>query len=257
MFNRTTGVAAACVVLLAAACSGSQTKGAPGSTASTPPGTGSVSGQARLQSLKPSGREYEAALAAARREIAREAASVTSASFRVVDGTVHDSKCVSGRLLKIKLIGTFPHVVTSGYPVSPGTSPEPDFTVHAVVMTADAATSHVCVRGVQTGEVVPDPGARILNLHDSGDGSTAGTVASPCSHGFALSLVSDRGGQPNPLAAGYWFLKHGGVGPLPQKGWRVIERSKNAAMLASGGSRLHTLRGPDATWQVDSGNVCP
>ena len=41
---------------------------------------------------------------------------------------------------------------------------------------------------------------------------TAATARSACASGsaLALSLVSDRGGQPAPVAAAAWFARHGG-----------------------------------------------
>jgi hypothetical protein len=48
--------------------------------------------------------------------------------------------------------------------------------------------------------------------------ATAATARPACASGsaFALSLVSDRGGQPNPVAAAAWFARHGAwPGPLP------------------------------------------
>ncbi len=76
-------------------------------------------------------------------------------------------------------------------------------------------------------------------------------------HGFALSLASDRGGQPSPLSAARWFVVHGGVDEhLPRSGWREDGRDATGAILRSDGSTLHALQGSDKTWQVDSGNRC-
>ena len=49
---------------------------------------------------------------------------------------------------------------------------------------------------------------------------TAATARSACASGsaFALSLVSDRGGQPTPVAAAAWFARHGGVTGVPGRG---------------------------------------
>jgi hypothetical protein len=88
-------------------------------------------------------------------------ADITSASFVVRNGTVPRSNvgmpCTSGMLMDLKLIGHFPHYVTTGHPVAPGE--HEDFTVTAVILTADPATGEVCRRGVQTGDVEPEPGA--------------------------------------------------------------------------------------------------
>ena len=113
--------------------------------------------------------EYAFARDLARQEIRRqEDATVTSATVTVSRGKVTDSNigysCRSGRLLHIKLIGNFPHIVISPLDsAKPGTAP-PDPTVHAVVLTADANTGRPCLSGVQTGDVAPDPGAISLPL---------------------------------------------------------------------------------------------
>jgi hypothetical protein len=81
---------------------------------------------------------------------------------------------------------------------------------------------------------------------------------SSCATGsaFELSLVSDRGGQPTPAAAAAWFARHGGVPGIPDAGWRVVSRAARDATLRSGPVTLHAARGPDRTWQVDSGQRC-
>ena len=73
---------------------------------------------------------------------------------------------MSGREPQIKLIGDFPHAVTTGHPVKPG-SPTPDFTVRAMIITADAESGRACLIGVQTaenGEPKPLPGSTILSV---------------------------------------------------------------------------------------------
>jgi hypothetical protein len=113
--------------------------------------------------------EYAFARDLARQEIRRqEDATVASATVTVSRGKVTDSNldysCTSGRLLHIKLIGSFPHIVISPLDsAKPGTAP-PAPTVDAVVLTADAHTGRPCLSGVQTGEVAPDPGAISLLL---------------------------------------------------------------------------------------------
>jgi len=84
-------------------------------------------------------------------------------------------------------------------------------------------------------------------------------AASSCANGsgFALSLVSDRGGQPTPAAAAAWFARHGGLTGIPAEGWRQVSRSGSGATVESGSVTLHVIQGPDRTWQVDSGNRCP
>jgi hypothetical protein len=99
--------------------------------------------------------EVAKAEAVAREVIADQGASVSSASVIARPGKVKDSNtghpCTSGREPQIKLIGRFPHTVTTGHPVPPG-SPVPDFTVRAVIITADAESGRACLIGVQTGE---------------------------------------------------------------------------------------------------------
>lgn len=88
--------------------------------------------------------------------------------------------------------------------------------------------------------------------------SATSEAATSCSSGsgFALSLVSDRGGQATPIAAAYWFARHGGVPGIPKTGWHQSSRAGETAEVASGGVRLHVIEGPDHTWQVDSGESC-
>src|SRR5690349_7087846 len=86
----------------------------------------------------------------------------------------------------------------------------------------------------------------------------AATARSGCASGsaFALSLVSDRGGQPTPVAAAAWFARHGGVAGVPDRGWREAGRHGRGATVRSGPVTLHVVQGPDRTWQVDSGSWC-
>ncbi|MGI8523458.1 MAG: hypothetical protein ACR2K3_09150 [Nocardioides sp.] len=115
-----------------------------------------------------SGQEIARATAIARAEATREDAHVTSATVTAGRGVVvRDNNtghsCRSGRVLHIKLIGNFPHIVTTGHAVEPG-QPMPDFTVHAVGLTADPVTGQTCLIGVQTGHPRPATGAVILDL---------------------------------------------------------------------------------------------
>src|SRR5262245_28253093 len=87
----------------------------------------------------------------------------------------------------------------------------------------------------------------------------AAATASPgCASGSAsaLSLVSDRGGQPSPVAAAAWFARHGGVAGVPGRGWRQASRHGLGATVRSGLVTLHVVQGPDRTWQVDGGSWC-
>ena len=86
--------------------------------------------------------------------------------------------------------------------------------------------------------------------------ATPARSACPSGSAFALSLVSDRGGQPAPIAAAAWFARHGGVAGVPARGWRVAGRHGRGATVRSGPVTLHVVQGPDGTWQVDSGSWC-
>ena len=147
-------LAAVALLPLLAACSAAQ------SPHTTPEGAGSSLSQD----------EVAKAEAVARDVIADQGASVTSASVIARPGTVKDSNtghpCTSGSELQIKLIGDFPHTVTTGHPVKPG-SPPPDFTVRAMIIAADAESGRACLIGVQTaenGEPKPLPGSTILSV---------------------------------------------------------------------------------------------
>lgn len=99
--------------------------------------------------------EIAKAEAVARQAIADQGATVSGAYVMERSGKIRDSntghRCTSGHELQIKLIGKFPHTVTTGHPVLPG-SPTPDFTVRAMIITADAESGLACLIGVQTGE---------------------------------------------------------------------------------------------------------
>jgi hypothetical protein len=83
----------------------------------------------------------------------------------------------------------------------------------------------------------------------------AAAAPSTCPSTFALSLVSDRGGQATPVAAAAWFARHGAVS-VPVAGWHEVSHSNGAAVVASSQSTLHVVEGSDHTWQVDSGHDC-
>jgi hypothetical protein len=83
----------------------------------------------------------------------------------------------------------------------------------------------------------------------------SGCALVPCSQ-FALSLVSDRGGQESPLAAARAFVDSGAGGGLPGSGWTEGDRDANGMSLHSGSATLHAMHGPDGTWQIDSGSTC-
>ena len=103
--------------------------------------------------------ELARATALARAEAEREDAHLTSASVVARRGTVRQPNtgqaCSPGRLLHLRLVGSFPHIVTTGTPG--GASGAGD--VHAVLLTADAATGRACLIGVTPREIGPAPGS--------------------------------------------------------------------------------------------------
>ena len=112
--------------------------------------------------------EYTFARNIVRSEIRRLEDVVTSATVTVSEGKVLDPNtgyfCNSGRLLNIKLFGDFVHIAFSHPAVLPG-APQPDFSVHAELLTADAKTGRVCLIGIQIGKLAPEPGAESLPLN--------------------------------------------------------------------------------------------
>lgn len=108
-------------------------------------------------------REFDAAVAIARMETEKESAVLTSATATIGDGTVTDTNagppCTSGKLLHIKLIGTFPRMVDRPKGAQPN---PPAYTVSAVLITADAVSGKACLLSVDTGTTTPDPGAVLL-----------------------------------------------------------------------------------------------
>jgi hypothetical protein len=113
-------------------------------------------------------REFNVAVAVARAETEKYAATVTSATATVGEGTVTDPNagpaCTSGTLLHIKLIGTFPTISVGG-PSTGAPSASNDDSVIAVLITADPESGKPCLIGVQTGATTPDPGATLLFTH--------------------------------------------------------------------------------------------
>lgn len=82
------------------------------------------------------------------------------------------------------------------------------------------------------------------------------THASAGCEGFALSLASDHGGQPSPIAAAEWLSEREGVAGLPKSGWREDGQDESGSIVRSGNATVHVVRGSDGTWQVDSGSWC-
>ncbi|MFT4108007.1 hypothetical protein [Propionicimonas sp.] len=113
--------------------------------------------------------EVTEAVALARQVIADQGATVSAASAIARAGTTEDSNtgypCTSGRELLIKVIGTFPHTVTTGAG-GPTGSPASDSTVRAMIITADAASGRACLITAQTGDgaAEPLPGGTTLSI---------------------------------------------------------------------------------------------
>jgi len=122
-------------------------------------------------SRAPSDADIATAEALVQQKVVEFGADLTSATLRVRDGIVQNpntgsQRCDSGRLLRIKMIGTFSKIqTTGGPPMDPDTSASPqDMKVHGVLMDADAASGEACMISVQTGVVTPDPEATVLSL---------------------------------------------------------------------------------------------
>jgi hypothetical protein len=110
-------------------------------------------------------REFNVAVAVARAETEKYAATVISATATVGAGTDLDPNagpaCTSGTLLHIKLIGTFPTIAVGGPSTgAPGASN--DYSVTAVLITADPESGKPCGISVRIGTNAPDPGATLL-----------------------------------------------------------------------------------------------
>jgi hypothetical protein len=153
-------------------------------------------------------REFSVAVAVARAEVEKYAATVTSATATVGTGTVTDPNagpaCTSGTLLHIKLIGTFPTIVVGGPSTgAPGASN--DYTVSAVLITADPETGKACDISVETGPQAPDPGATLLFTQ-----SPSPAVTSPAS-----TTPSTAASAAAPAALDRTFHEQGGSFEYP------------------------------------------
>ena len=133
--------------------------------------------------------EFKVAVAVARAEVAKEAATITSATATIGAGTVTETNdgppCTSGTLLHIKLIGTFPHIVTTGRPLDGASSDSgvptdgSGFSVTAVLITADPASGKACLLSVHIGPAAPDRGATLLFTSSGGAGTPAPSPSAP------------------------------------------------------------------------------
>jgi hypothetical protein len=151
-----TAVACLVAALVVAGCASSASRVLEDpSRSSSTPGHGSLTD-----------REVNVAVAVARAETEKYAATLTSATATVGEGTVTDPNagpaCTSGTLLHIKLIGTFPTISVGLLPTAGAPSASNDYSVIAVLITADPESGKPCEIGVQTGPTTPDPGATLL-----------------------------------------------------------------------------------------------
>jgi hypothetical protein len=113
--------------------------------------------------------EFDVAATVARAEADKESAVLTGATATISDGTVMNSNvgsaCTSGKLLHIKLIGAFPHIVTTGRPTDMPGAQRWNEPVGAVLITADPDSGKACLISVQVGPQTPEPGAVLLFEH--------------------------------------------------------------------------------------------
>jgi hypothetical protein len=130
------------------------------STANRPPDA-AASSSPTLAHESLTDHDFGVAVAVARAEADKESAVLTSATASMGEGTETLANagppCTSGKLLHIKLIGTFPRIVHGGVIGEPTYEP-----VSAVLITADPVSGKPCLIGVNTGTQSPDPGAVLL-----------------------------------------------------------------------------------------------
>jgi hypothetical protein len=114
--------------------------------------------------------QYETAVNVARHEIENQDAKVTSATAILKHNAGRNApsntglECTSDQVLRVRLIGDFPHTVTSGGP--PGGDPNGG-TVTEMDIKADAVTGDACLIGVATSKhPTPEAGATVLQLGD-------------------------------------------------------------------------------------------
>jgi hypothetical protein len=153
----------AVVCLLAAIAVGGCTSSA-SRALNEPGGSSSAPGHGSLTD-----REFNVAVAVARAEIEKYAATVTSATATVGEGTVTDPNagpaCTSGTLLHIKLIGTFPTIGVGLLPTAGAPDASDANSVTTVLVTADPESGKPCDISVRIDHTTPDPGATQLFAH--------------------------------------------------------------------------------------------
>ncbi len=115
-------------------------------------------------------KQYETAVNVARHEVENQDAEVTSATAVLKRNAGRNApsntglRCTSDQVLRIRMIGSFPHAVTSGGP--PGGDPNGG-TVTEMDIKADAVTGDPCLVSVGTARHPrPEQGATVLQLDD-------------------------------------------------------------------------------------------
>ena len=110
--------------------------------------------------------QYDVAVNVALHEVDNQDARITSATAllkrnagkNAPSNTGH--RCTGNQVLKVRLIGTFPHVGT-GAPSGPVTEMD---------IKADPATGEACLIGVGTSPTpAPEPGATVLQFDEAGE----------------------------------------------------------------------------------------
>jgi hypothetical protein len=112
--------------------------------------------------------QYDAAVNLARHEVENQDAEITSASAVLKKNAGRNPpsntghRCTDDQVLKVRLIGTFPHTGISGGP--PGGDPNGG-TVTEMDIKADADSGEACLISVSTApHPGPEPGATLLQL---------------------------------------------------------------------------------------------
>jgi hypothetical protein len=139
------------VAILAATCAACSGSGDPG-----PADTGKLTEK-----------QYDTAVNVARHEIENQDAAVTSATavLKRNSGQRGSSntglQCTSDQVLKVRLIGTFPHTAVAGTPGDAGPITQMD-------IKADAVSGDACLIGVSTSKhPKPEQGATVLQLDEN------------------------------------------------------------------------------------------
>jgi hypothetical protein len=111
--------------------------------------------------------QYAAAVNLARHEIENQDAEVTRATAVIKHNAGPGApsntgvECTGDQVLRVRLIGTFPHITTGG---TPGSRPGP---VTELDIKADPDSGQACLIGVGTARhPQPDAGATVLQLDD-------------------------------------------------------------------------------------------